>query len=212
MHRFLFALLFLLFSGLSPVSATIYNVNVTSAASGEFIDDFATASGTVTTDGKIGLLTQADILDWNITVTVDGNHYPLTGPLSGSSSVFTLVGPVLTATATQMLFDFQSTGVGFLNISGNDPINSPLLLFSDNDPGTSFPFQIGIQGGPFRVEMFPTSSALDSLTLLPIAAVITGPVSAVPEPSTWAMMILGFAGIGAMTYRRRKQTAALRVA
>jgi len=28
--------------------------------------------------------------------------------------------------------------------------------------------------------------------------------SAVPEPSTWAMMILGFAGIGAMTYRRRK--------
>jgi hypothetical protein len=27
---------------------------------------------------------------------------------------------------------------------------------------------------------------------------------AVPEPSTWAMMILGFVGIGAMTYRRRK--------
>jgi hypothetical protein len=26
---------------------------------------------------------------------------------------------------------------------------------------------------------------------------------AVPEPSTWAMMLLGFAGIGAMTYRRR---------
>jgi hypothetical protein len=31
---------------------------------------------------------------------------------------------------------------------------------------------------------------------------------AVPEPSTWAMMILGFAGVGFMTYRRRK-TAAL---
>jgi hypothetical protein len=173
---------------------------VTSAASGEFIDDFATASGTVTTDGKIGLLTRADILDWNITVTVDGNHFPLTGPLSGSSSVLTLVGTVLTATATQMLFDFQNTGVGFLNFSGNDPINSPLLLFNDNDPGVSFPFQVGIEGGPFRVEMFPTSSALDSLTLLPIAAVITGPVtgpvSAVPELFSWAMMFLGFAGRG----------------
>jgi hypothetical protein len=33
-------------------------------------------------------------------------------------------------------------------------------------------------------------------------------VGAVPEPSTWAMMILGFAGVGFMTYRRRK-TAAL---
>jgi uncharacterized protein (TIGR03118 family) len=31
-----------------------------------------------------------------------------------------------------------------------------------------------------------------------------GSISTVPEPSTWAMMILGFAGIGAMTYRRRK--------
>jgi hypothetical protein len=27
----------------------------------------------------------------------------------------------------------------------------------------------------------------------------------VPEPSTWAMMILGFAGIGAMTYRRKNR-------
>jgi PEP-CTERM motif len=30
-------------------------------------------------------------------------------------------------------------------------------------------------------------------------------VSAVPEPSTWAMMILGFAGIGAMAYRRKSK-------
>ena len=34
-------------------------------------------------------------------------------------------------------------------------------------------------------------------------------VSAVPEPSTWAMMILGFAGIGFIAYRRRNETAAL---
>ncbi len=31
--------------------------------------------------------------------------------------------------------------------------------------------------------------------------------SAVPEPSTWAMMILGFAGIGFMTYRRKSKPA-----
>jgi hypothetical protein len=35
--------------------------------------------------------------------------------------------------------------------------------------------------------------------------------SAVPEPSTWAMMILGFAGVGYMAYRRRN-VASLRVA
>jgi len=38
----------------------------------------------------------------------------------------------------------------------------------------------------------------------------TGPVdasvaSAIPEPSTWAMMILGFFGVGFMAYRRKGQ-------
>lgn len=43
------------------------------------------------------------------------------------------------------------------------------------------------------------------------AAYLTGTfsnISAVPEPSTWAMLILGFAGIGFMAYRRRNQVAA----
>jgi hypothetical protein len=39
-----------------------------------------------------------------------------------------------------------------------------------------------------------------------------GAVGAVPEPSTWAMMLLGFAGIGFMTYRRRAQSSALTAA
>jgi hypothetical protein len=29
--------------------------------------------------------------------------------------------------------------------------------------------------------------------------------AAVPEPSTWAMMILGFFGIGFLAYRRKNQ-------
>jgi len=28
-------------------------------------------------------------------------------------------------------------------------------------------------------------------------------IAAVPEPSTWAMMILGFAGVGFVAYRRK---------
>jgi hypothetical protein len=37
-----------------------------------------------------------------------------------------------------------------------------------------------------------------------VTATVTTGVGAVPEPSTWAMMILGFAGVGFMRYRRRK--------
>jgi hypothetical protein len=40
----------------------------------------------------------------------------------------------------------------------------------------------------------------------------SGVVAAVPEPSTWAMMILGFAGVGFMAYRRRNTQGAFRLA
>ena len=37
----------------------------------------------------------------------------------------------------------------------------------------------------------------------------TATVSAVPEPSTWAMLLLGFAGLGFMAYRRKAKPALL---
>jgi PEP-CTERM motif len=39
--------------------------------------------------------------------------------------------------------------------------------------------------------------------------VFSNGVSAVPEPSTWAMMILGFAGVGFVAYRRKSKPAYL---
>jgi hypothetical protein len=39
----------------------------------------------------------------------------------------------------------------------------------------------------------------------------TGISSAVPEPSTWAMMILGFCGLGFMAYRKKQNGASLRL-
>jgi hypothetical protein len=42
--------------------------------------------------------------------------------------------------------------------------------------------------------------------------VINTTVGGVPEPSTWAMMLLGFAGVGFMAYRRKRQGGAFRFA
>jgi hypothetical protein len=39
------------------------------------------------------------------------------------------------------------------------------------------------------------------------AASITASVASVPEPSTWAMMLLGFAGVSFMAYRRKSKPA-----
>ena len=37
-------------------------------------------------------------------------------------------------------------------------------------------------------------------------------ISAVPEPSTWAMMLIGFAGVGFMAYRRSRKDQGLALA
>jgi hypothetical protein len=41
---------------------------------------------------------------------------------------------------------------------------------------------------------------------------ITVQISAVPEPATWAMMLLGFAGVGFMAYRRKQNGQSFRFA
>lgn len=45
-----------------------------------------------------------------------------------------------------------------------------------------------------------------------IEQVDVGVVGVVPEPSTWAMLVLGFAGIGFVAYRKRKSGYVLRIA
>lgn len=41
----------------------------------------------------------------------------------------------------------------------------------------------------------------------PVTGSLTANVTAVPEPATWAMMILGFAGVGFVAYRRKSRPA-----
>jgi hypothetical protein len=41
---------------------------------------------------------------------------------------------------------------------------------------------------------------------------VNGDTLSAPEPSTWAMMILGFVGIGFMAYRRKQNDTALSLA
>jgi hypothetical protein len=72
-----------------------------------------------------------------------------------------------------------------------------------------------LAGGVLGLQTFNfNESNLTSAVFLPLTTegqwiqfdnITVNSVGAVPEPSTWAMMILDFAGISAMTYRRRRQ-------
>jgi hypothetical protein len=72
------------------------------------------------------------------------------------------------------------------------------------DPSQSFVFD----GQTYTLTVTDVSLNLDSQS--DSSGSLTGSLTisaAVPEPSTWAMMILGFLGVGFMAYRRKNQTA-----
>ncbi len=75
------------------------------------------------------------------------------------------------------------------------------VLIDFNNTPQNFAFG----GGTFTLQVNDVSI---NPGLLPVS--LTGQInvmSGVPEPSTWAMMLLGFAGVGFMAYRRKNGTA-----
>lgn len=76
---------------------------------------------------------------------------------------------------------------------GLDSSSGTQLFRNSNDPGSFFSHAIA---GEFFLS--PNIGSDPELVFN-----VTMNVSAVPEPSTWAMMILGFIGIGLIAYRKR---------
>jgi len=77
-------------------------------------------------------------------------------------------------------------------------IDTPLSYFQANDDAQfTYNFQGLVGSTPFDTTFF---GVIDGV-------VVADATPAVPEPSTWAMMIFGFAGIGFMVYRRKSKPA-----
>jgi PEP-CTERM motif len=151
------------------------------------------ATGTITTDGNTGILTTPDIVNFNITITqggVSANFSPLLTPVYGTDPFTT----AFTATSTGLFFDFDATS----------PNNIAQYLIFDNGSLLCFNGAAGnCNGAPSQLANVTGGGYTYLIETGNVEiATIEG---AVPEPSTWAMMILGFAGIGFMAYRRKNK-------
>jgi hypothetical protein len=124
--------------------------------------------------------------------TIAGAQYSLTFDLGSSTSWG--IQDSIKATAGDTSSTFVSTNPG-----GNTPNDweTETLNFTATGLTTLISFD-GITGGQYI--------GLDNVDVEQ-----TG-VGAVPEPSTWAMMLLGFCGLGFMAYRRKQNGVALSVA
>jgi hypothetical protein len=106
-------------------------------------------------------------------------------------------------TATQIIITDVRTGSSLSGASGS-PFTIILTDTSLSDGITqlsnSFDSTASWSGSTFTFHSNGTSEPATYTAVFNIAA-------AVPEPSTWAMMILGFAGLGFMAHRRKSKPA-----
>jgi hypothetical protein len=156
-------------------------------------------SGSITTDGTIGLLSSGNFTAWNITIFDGIDSDTLVN--GDSSSIVTSPTSLVEATATALLFNFDPGAIvarNFLLTRGSGA-TTPYWNFSAqaNTDGTV--------GGNYRVSHFhATSTIIDHQQLVnPQGDVVfaTVPSNGIPLPSTLALFALGLLAM------RRRTTA-----
>jgi hypothetical protein len=153
----------------------------------------------ITTDGSFGALSSANMVDWTIGLTDGTDSFTLLGPLSGSNSGVSIAGSALTATATDLLFDFDAGGTDY-------------ALFQSPFPGSGQFFWCLQTNGCFLFNN--PGEAIDPRANSSFVATgqsgnfVIASVNAVPEPEIYAMMGLGLGLLGWVGRKKKLQESA----
>lgn len=162
----------------------------------------------ITTDGTLGVLTTANILDWSLVLDDGFTVRTLEGPGGLNNSQARVSDrPSLSATASDLLFDFDVVS-DFLN-----PSAFIIQIVNGGDGGVFEPFWciaysscVGQQTESFSPDGLTVQQS-DRAGLFIVGSVN----SVVPEPAAWVLAILGFAAAGTALRRQRARQASAKM-
>ena len=162
----------------------IYNVNNTVGG--------GSISGTIETDGTIGTLGFGNILDWNLLLNDGSGTFTNEGPLSGNNSQLDFIGTNLTATATQLLFNFSGPAgaVMFQNPAIGSGVNYWCMQVTISECVSG-----GFIGEGVRVSTTLQTRGFEGNQVI-------GTAGSVPEPASLGLIGLGVAVL--LTARLRR--------
>ena len=211
------------------LGSTQFFDNSASAPPFTFIDNNVSPNGSqirwgTNTGGGVGTFSQLTFFGANIPSGIDIYTTPfLAGTLTyfnGTSALNSLIfgaslsfqaggvslgtDNVIITTTSNIAADVSNPlNADYINICGNSSnICGKSIEANEQSNGVTFNLYATVVGDPMlgftRVELaLGNDPGVGQVGNQPA-------IGAVPEPSTWAMMILGFAGIGVMAYRRRR--------
>jgi hypothetical protein len=145
---------------------------------------FTYANLGITTASQLGLI---------VNLTENDNKVTITAPNYITMTAFSSTGTVL-GTFTTDLTDILVTDVG------NGAGGSGIVFGLDATQAAA----MDAFGPGIVLALSATFTNAQGGNDIIQAVQLTPTVTAVPEPSTWAMLILGFAGVGFMAYRRNR--------
>jgi hypothetical protein len=191
----------------------------------------------VLTAGNVGNITDQNILFQNVvgdnttSLTTDTNSNPanrvtftsneaLTGTASGQASISDTQGNGFNLLAWSM----ANSSLGFLanvfNITDLSATAANITVVTNLETVTYSNQAVGTSGNNFFSLQSGNGEIIESVSVSAVNGLFSNvkqerlgditTIAAVPESTTWAMMVLGFAGVGFMAYRR-KQFGSLRL-
>jgi hypothetical protein len=149
-----------------------------------------------------------------VTFNVTGSYSDggtLSGTFTTDDALTTLESTSLTVLGGTLGLDgVIFNDASYITAGTQDLPNSFLLLaLSDVDKSLSLVFvsPLTLSGATLSTASDNYQEFVGTRTIVSGSVVNANPTSAVPEPATWAMMLLGFGGIGFQLRRRRFQSA-----
>jgi len=172
-------------SGGNPASNVLFTDNLTGTSIDATLND---APGIVTFSSLEALKTQA-----NGQARIFASDGVLNNPLT-----ITYAGGLISK--LEMNIDAATAGNVSFMFSGGDSNGLVLTPYELGKSGSNF---FNAYNGTFQSV---TVAFLDGATASDINQVRVTAIPAVPEPATWAMMLLGFGAVGASLRRRNRRT------